>query len=339
MTKGKFKGMKTISNRSGIITALAMDQRKPLLQLLADVKRCKPENVPDALMSGFKQCVTKELSPYASAVLLDPEYGLKAVKDAKRGTGVLMSYEVSGPDPDKPGRLPLFIPGWTVRQAVESGAHAIKFLLHYCPTEDRQINAIKHAIIERVGQECRACDVPLLLELIGYDAGEGAKPGSLDWAKMKPNVICGGMREFSKDRYAVDVLKVEIPVDLRYTAGTTSFAQAGRAYTRQQAMRHYQRCSDATTKPFVYLSAGVSDAQFRESLDMAVEAGVAFSGVLCGRATWQDGVPKFVKKGPNALNTWLQGRGVQNIKALNRVLAGATPWYERYGGLQRIRVK
>jgi tagatose 1,6-diphosphate aldolase len=62
-------------------------------------------------------------------------------------------------------------------------------------------------------------------------------------------------------------------------------------------------------------------------------------GVLCGRATWQDGIPEYGKGGATALRAWLSDRGVQNIQALNAVLArGAKPWWDFYGGKQNIEV-
>ena len=58
------------------------------------------------------------------------------------------------------------------------------------------------------------------------------------------------------------------------------------------------------TKPFIYLSAGVGNAQFVESLNMAAEAGTDYSGVLCGRATWKDGIAIYANK---ALRRWKIG--------------------------------
>ena len=70
-------------------------------------------------------------------------------------------------------------------------------------------------------------------------------------------------------------------------------------------------------KPFIYLSAGVSNAQFTESLAIASEAGTDYSGVLCGRATWKDGIPVYARHGLRALEDWLQRDGVRNITAVN----------------------
>ena len=76
------------------------------------------------------------------------------------------------------------------------------------------------------------------------------------------------------------------------------------------------------------MSAGVSNAQFLESIELALEAGVNFSGVLCGRATWKDGIPIYAQKGVSALRDWLSDEGVRNIEALNQLLKDAHSWKE-----------
>jgi tagatose 1,6-diphosphate aldolase len=83
-----------------------------------------------------------------------------------------------------------------------------------------------------------------------------------------------------------------------------------------------------TDKPIIYLSAGVSSRVFLETLELAVESGVHFHGVLAGRATWQDGVPVYVKGGASALEAWLSKTGLQNVREINKVLESAYPWHE-----------
>ncbi|MCA9396230.1 MAG: tagatose 1,6-diphosphate aldolase, partial [Candidatus Omnitrophica bacterium] len=110
-----------------------------------------------------------------------------------------------------------------------------------------------------------------------------------------------------------------------------------KAYTLEEAKGFYRKAADAATKPFIYLSAGVSNAEFCENLEVAAAAGVDYAGVLCGRATWAKGVPVFAKGGAEALRNWLQDEGLRNISALNAVLAkGAKPWFSKYGGRSLI---
>jgi tagatose 1,6-diphosphate aldolase len=137
------------------------------------------------------------------------------------------------------------------------------------------------------------------------------------------------MREFSKDRYGVDVLKVEIPVNLQYVEGAKSF-KGPKVFTKAEALDHYRSATTATNKPFIYLSAGVSNAEFIEDLEFAKEAGVKFNGVLCGRATWKDGIPIFAEKGGKVFETWLKDEGVKNIENVNNAVRAATSWYSIY---------
>ena len=147
---------------------------------------------------------------------------------------------------------------------------------------------------------------------------------------MKETQIIKQVKKFSKEIYKVDVLKVEIPVDLRYTSGTASFQGPQTAYSKEEAKEIYLQTAEAAKRPFIYLSAGVTDAQFRESLQLAIEAGVIFSGVLCGRATWKEGIPVFAKQGASAMEDWLSDRGVKNIQALNEILKQAHSWKAFY---------
>ena len=104
-------------------------------------------------------------------------------------------------------------------------------------------------------------------------------------------------------------------------------------------MKLFQEAAAVSKLPFIYLSAGVSDEVFRETLELAAEAGTPFSGVLCGRATWQDGIPVYANGGLDTLTAWLENRGVKNITALNAILAkGAKPWWDFYGGKKNIKV-
>ncbi|MGH9770629.1 MAG: tagatose 1,6-diphosphate aldolase, partial [Candidatus Acidiferrales bacterium] len=77
--------------------------------------------------------------------------------------------------------------------------------------------------------------------------------------------------------------------------------------------------------------AGVSNDVFTETLELTAESGVNFSGVLCGRATWKDGIPLYAKQGVKALEDWLSDQGVKNIQNVNDRLKAAKPWFSFYG--------
>jgi tagatose 1,6-diphosphate aldolase len=324
LTPGKLAGLKKVSNDRGVIAAAAMDQRGSLQKSLA---KEKGGDVSDAMMEEFKSLVTEVLTPHASAILLDPEWGLPASKRRAKNAGLLLAYEKTGYDKTGPGRLGDLLDHWSVRRLKNAGADCIKILLYYTPFDSKDINDKKHAWVERLGDECRAQDIPFFLEFVGYE--EGADEKGLDYAKKKPHIVTESMREFGKDRYGVDVLKVEVPVNMKFVEGTKCFT-GQKAYTKKEAVDLFHKAANVATKPFIYLSAGVSNAEFTETLELAAETGVKFNGVLCGRATWKDGIPIYAKQGAGAFRKWLESEGVKNISNVNDRLQAATSWYSIY---------
>jgi len=329
LSEGKLKHLKALSNHAGVIAAAAMDQRGSLQKSLAAARGVDKKEITPEVMSEFKTAVTKVLTPHASAILLDPEFGLEAKDARSSNAGLLLAYELSGYDNTQPGRLPDLLPHVSVKRIVDWGADAVKILIYYTPFEDTKINDFKHAFIERIGAECETYAIPFFLEFVGYDPKGGDEKG-LDYAKAKPEVVKGSMKEFSKPQYFVDVLKVEVPINAEFVEGSAVY-KGQKAYTRSEALAHFRSAAAVAAKPFIYLSAGVSNAQFVESLNMAAEAGTDFSGVLCGRATWKEGIPVFAKGGAKALEDWLSKEGVKNINAVNNAIKSATPWFAKLG--------
>lgn len=325
---GKQKGLNAVSDKRGVIAAAAMDQRGSLKSAIAKDKGIDKSAVTSQMLEEFKTAVTRVLTPHASAILLDPEYGLPAARARSSNAGLLLAYENSGYDNTRPGRLPDLLDIWSVRRLMGAGADCVKILLYYNPFDPASINDVKHAWVERIGGECIASDVPFFLEFVGYE--EGGDEKSLAYAKKKPEIVARSMEEFSKSQYGVDVLKVEVPVNMTYVAGSKA-CKGESAYTREEAKEHFRRAAAAAKKPFIYLSAGVSNDVFNETLDLVAEAGVNFSGVLCGRATWKEGIPVYAKQGVKALEDWLNDQGVMNIKNVNQRLAAAKPWFAFYG--------
>ena len=325
----KIEHMRALSDDRGVIAAAAMDQQGSLQKAIGAAKGISQDDVTDEMMSEFKTAVSSVLTPHASAILLDPEWGLEAAEARSEGTGLLLSYEKSGYDNTQPGRRADLLPDASVKRLADFGADAVKVLLHYTPFEDAVVNDEKHAFVERVGAECLANEIPFFLEFVGYDPKGGDEKG-LAYAKKKPEIVIRSMQEFSKEEYLVDVLKVEIPVNLAYTKGAE--VHAGQtAYSRAQALDAFREAAEVALRPFIYLSAGVSNDQFTESLNWATAAGVDFAGVLCGRATWKEGIPVYGEKGVAALEDWLEKDGVRNIGAVNDCLKQAKPWWTIYG--------
>jgi tagatose 1,6-diphosphate aldolase len=312
--------MKAVSNQRGVIAAAAMDQRGSLKKALGAA-------AGDKELEEFKIAVSEILTPHASAILLDPEWGLPAARQRAPNAGLLLAYEKTGYDKTGPGRLGDLLDHWSAKRLKQAGADCVKVLLYYSPFDGESINDQKHAWVERIGDECQANDVAFFLELVGYE--EGADEKGFEYAKKKPGVVKKSMAEFTKEQYRVDVLKVEVPINMKYVEGTKSFT-GQKAYSRNEAKQLFLEVAQLATKPFIYLSAGVSNAEFNESLALAAESGVKFNGVLCGRATWKDGILVYATKGVQAFREWLQSEGVKNIENVNKSLQAATPWYSYY---------
>jgi tagatose 1,6-diphosphate aldolase len=329
ITPAKRDRLRALSTSAGVIAAIAVDQRKSLRRLIADARGADLKSISDEALGEFKSAVARVLTPHASAVLIDSEFGATAFRERAAHCGLLITYECDGYENPRPHRMLALMPHLSVRRLRDLGADGIKILLSYAPSDDAAANDAKCAMIERIGHECETLDMPFFLEPVCYDP-HGLDPKSLEFARRKPEWVIRLMEEFSKDVYKVDVLKVEFPVNVSFVEGSAVYEGVS-AYSRTEALQHYCAADAVARRPYIYLSAGVSAPHFVESLRLAAESGAHYSGVLCGRATWQGGVPAFASDGPAAFENWLKGEGVRNIQALNECLRTATPWEKRLG--------
>ena len=309
----KQKKLKRLCDKNGIIGALAIDQRGALRRMLG-------EDTPVEQLETFKVLVSKYLTKYASSILLDPELGWKAAEARDKNAGLLVAYEKTGYDKTVPGRYPDLVENVSVQRLKANGADAVKVLLYIDVDEDRTVNDVKEAFIERIASECKAEDMPFFLELVSYDA---KVTDEKEYAKLKPRKVIEAMKLYSQERFGVDVLKVEVPVNMKYVEG---FAENEVLYTKEEAAAFYKEQSDATSLPFIFLSAGVSAQLFQDTLRFAKESGSTFNGVLCGRATWAGATKAYQEGGEAATIKWLETIGKQNIVELDAVLQEtATP--------------
>lgn len=316
------KHMEKLANQAGVISALAIDQRGSLKRMLAEAAN-KPAN--ETTIVEFKKAVSKELTPYASSILTDPEYGLPATKLRDKNCGLLLAYEKTGYDTTEPGRMCDLIENQSGLRIKEAGADAIKFLVYYDADEPDSINDKKRAFVERVGAEAKANELPFFLELLTYDSKIDDVKGA-EYSKVKAHKVIEAMKEFSDSRYNVSVLKVELPFNLKYVEG---FAEDEVIHTKAEALTLLKQQSDATELPYIFLSAGVTSEEFIAEIKMAAEAGAQFNGVLCGRATWKPAIKPFAAEGDEAGSKWLAEQGRRNIENLNEALVAAKSWKDK----------
>lgn len=337
ITRGKFDKLQQLSNDKGVIAALAIDQRGSMKKMMkaADDKAGAEYSLEQ--IYKFKELVSKELTKYASSILTDEELGFKAMTAKDPNSGLILSYEKTGYDVTTVGRYPELLHEESIERLAAKGADAVKVLVYYNPHDKAEINDIKHAFVERLANESRGADMPFFLEIVTYDdAIPDAK--SFEYAQEKPSLVLDAMKEFTKAKYGVDVIKAEIPVNWAFVEGHTADGVKP-AYTEAEVADIFKQVNDAVDRPFIYLSAGVPAETFREELIFAGKAGNKFNGILCGRATWKDGIQVFADGGEEALTKWLETTGKENVEELNSILnTYAKPWYEWYGGLDNIEV-
>ncbi len=240
LSSGKRKGLEAVSDSRGVIGALAIDQRDALRSLFSAELKIEKSLVAREQLEEFKSIVVRVLSPHASAVLLDPEYGLQAASQRASSSGLLMAYEVSGYDPSVPFRLPRLLAHWSVRRLVDAGAQCVKVLLYYALSDAPEVQERKRVWVERVGSECAGCDVPFFLEIVPYQNGLDEK--SPQFARCKPAILARAMREFSKPYYCVDVLKVGVPVTMAYVEGS-SVASGAFVHTHAEALELFRNAA------------------------------------------------------------------------------------------------
>ena len=323
LTEQKRKYLGNLSDKNGFISALAIDQRGALKKM---INKNQEKEATAEQIKEFKTLVSKHLTKYSSSILLDPEYGLDAAKARDKNAGLLLAYEKTGYDANAVGRLPDCLVEWSAKRLKEEGADAVKFLLYYDVDESEEINIQKKAYMERVGAECVAEDIPFFLEILSYDCKIDDN-STAEYAKVKPRKVIEAMKVFSDPRYNVDVLKVEVPVNMKFVEG---FSNGETVYTKEEAANYFKLQEESTSLPYIYLSAGVSAKLFQDTLKFAHDSGAKFNGVLCGRATWANGVEVFAKEGEKATVEWLNTIGRKNIEELNEVVEKtATSWKEK----------
>lgn len=342
MPSGKLVNLLRLADRAGRFKMLAIDQRDSLRASLATATAREPKEVTYAELAAAKAVITEVLSPYSTATLVDPVYGLpQAAKLVPRDVGILVanedSYEPAGPGGKQRKARP--IDGWSVSKAKRAGANAVKLLIYYNPEASAEVITHQQRFARTVGEECVTEDIPFLLELVTYPIGEPSAD-TAEFARKRPEHTLASAREFSKDTYHVDILKLEFPGDLKYARqfcqGVFDGKDRTAVYDVEQVQAFCQELDTAAQRPWVILSGGVAIKEFLVNLELAVAAGA--SGFLCGRAIWKDVIPKY----PNldAMRRFLADEGAYNFARANVAAQRARPWFAHrsYGGWEDVQM-
>lgn len=236
---------------------LAIDQRESLRQMLmSDVS----SPATDAALVAFKLLVVETVSPYASAVLIDRQYGAPAAAASTRPL-LLAADLLSQSVPGGPVDTAVLDEEVTPDFATGFGAAALKMLVPWQP--DRRDEAID--LSARFMDVCRRAGLPGVVEGV-------VRP--VDIASWSDSDRDAALVQAARDLGATkpDLYKAEVP---SYGAGDPEvLTETARAITT------------SVDCPWVVLSSGVTAERFPGAVRACVAGGAA--GFLAGRAIWAD---------------------------------------------------
>lgn len=311
LTLGKLRGLQEIANAKGLFTITALDHRGSLQRAL---NPDDPKSVGFQDMVDYKLKLLEALAPHSSAILIDPVFGAAPALKGNRisgNQGFLVSLEATGYTDSEGDRVTTAADGWSVEKIKRMGASAVKILLYYNPGSATA--AQQEEFLMRAVEECRAQDIPLLVEPMTYHIVDGPKKGTAEFAERKPEMVIETARRLCP--LGIDVLKAEFPADPDFEKDEAKMADQCRQLT------------EAAEVPWVLLSAGVDYDTFQLQTKLACENGA--SGFLAGRAIWQEapGLPETDQE------QFLSSTAVERLNELTSIANGSgRAWDGVYSG-------
>jgi sulfofructosephosphate aldolase len=240
---------------------VAVDQREALRGMFA-AHQSTP--VPDSQLTQFKVDVARELSPFASALLVDQEFGIDAIIDQKvlaPTCGLIAAADLLvGPaggaatdtavDPDvDPIRMR------------DIGSVGLKFLVLWRNDESPE-SRLK--LVDEFNALCEKSGLPSIIEVIVKPPTDSSR--SFD----REEELIIAAKEAAN--WKADLYKAEVP-----------FHGEGDLLA---ITRNAQRITEAVGTPWVVLSNGVKAPFFADAVKACAQGGA--SGFLAGRAVWAD---------------------------------------------------
>jgi len=308
---GKLRGLQQLADSRGMMTMCAIDHRGALKRAL---NREHPDTVNYQDMVDFKLDLCRAVVPFASAILLDPEYGAgQAIASGLMPghKGLLVSAEKTGYTGDTTARITELLPGWSVKKAKKMGASAVKLLIYFRP-ELKDVASRQLDLVAKLADQCIEEDIAFLVEPVSYPAKEG-EVDPKNFSDVKPNLVIETARQITA--LPIDVLKAEFPADIKFEQ------DEGKLLTLCQEL------SQASRLPWVLLSAGVDFESFKKQVKIACKAGA--SGFLAGRALWQEGAQI---RNRSERMSFFQDTAAPRLRELAELAdSHGKPWYSRMG--------
>ena len=334
-TIGKNRGIARLADADGNFRMVALDQRPPLFDAIAQAKGITRDQVEYADVTAAKRLLVESLSPHCSSMLFDPNFAVPAAIDLLPARcGLIMTLEEHRVEETSGGRKSRAIANWNVEKIRAIGGDAVKVLAWYRPDADPGINEHQKQFVREIGEECAHHDIPYVLELLVYPF-LGSANHTADYVESPgklPGLVIDSVREFARPEYGVDLLKLESPL------AANSLPPRDGSVAAQAAQKEFDAIGEICRErniPWVLLSGGAAPEKFERVLEYAYAAGAG--GFLAGRTIWLDAVRKHFPDRA-AVAASLRKDGVAVLESLNALTkAKGTRWKARFPAFGEIR--
>jgi tagatose-1,6-bisphosphate aldolase len=252
-------GLDALRDSNGRFSVLAVDHRDSLRVFLSPDA---PDDVPSETLTAVKIDLVRAVSPFATGVMLEPEYSIPQVTDAGAladGVGVIAALEAQGYLADPAAEPTRVLPGWSVDRAAAAGASAAKLLVPYHP--DAGLASAQESVATEVLADCRRVGLPLVLEPLFFGLADPSERG---------DVVLRTVERFAA--IGPDLLKLPFPVDPSLVTD------------HHERVAACERVTERCSQPWALLSGGGTFDSFLGQVDAAVTGGCA--GFMVGRALW-----------------------------------------------------
>jgi sulfofructosephosphate aldolase len=250
-----------LARTSGALAMVAVDQREALRGMFA-AHQSTP--VLDSQLTQFKVDVARELSPHASALLVDQEFGIDAIIDQKalmNSCGLIAAADLLVGPPGGAATDTAVDPDVDAIHMRDIGSVGLKFLVLWRNDESPDVRA---KLVEDFNKLCTISGLPSIIEIIVKPPTDSSKSFNREEELIIAAKEAAGWKP--------DLYKAEVP-----------FHGEGDLVA---ITKNAERISEAIGSPWVVLSNGVKQQFFSEAVKACSMGGA--SGFLAGRAVWAD---------------------------------------------------
>lgn len=283
-----------IAAADGSFSMLAIDQRESLRTLLV----AGGHGSTDADLTAFKVEVARALSPSASGILVDRDYGLAGIAAASAiapGCGLIVAVDRLIQQPGGPLEWSELDRAALSAEVLRYGPQALKFLVIWRPDDPI---APREAMVGDFIAGCRRLGLLAVLE------GLVQVPGATEGPEFDAAILAAA-HEFAA--FEPDLYKTHVP-----TLGAGS---------SDDITRLSRQISAAIHRPWVVLSAGVAVDRFPDAVAAAGAGGA--SGFLAGRGVWGPSIAT-----PDPIADLATAGHRRLVDLIGIAAASARPWWE-----------